>query len=62
MGQVKNRAAEAHDEAASEWARKARRDGIRCGLCGELISFSDRETYEETGRCLEHARYVRSEV
>lgn len=60
MGDVKNRAAEEQDDAAAAWARMAQQEDIRCGLCGELISYPDREAYEETGRCLEHARYGRS--
>lgn len=60
MGDVKNRAADEHDDAAAAWARKAEREDIRCGICGEIISYPDREIYEKTGRCLEHAEYVRS--
>lgn len=60
MGYEKNRAAEEQDEAAAAWDRKAKDQDIRCGLCGEIISYPDREIYEETGRCLEHAQYARS--
>ena len=60
MGQIKNSAAQDHDEAAAAWARKAEREDIRCSVCGELIDYADEEIHRETGRCLAHAQYARS--
>jgi hypothetical protein len=43
------------DQAAARWHRKAEFNNIRCEICGEVITYDEREQAFETKRCIVHA-------
>lgn len=43
------------ENAAAAWHRKAEYNGYRCLVCGEVISYDDREQYFSTKLCSYHA-------
>lgn len=61
MGSLINHATDEHDRASERWSRKAKFEDLRCSICGELISYEDREIYLKTEKCATHAEYARRE-
>ncbi|WP_157035721.1 MULTISPECIES: hypothetical protein [Sphingobium] len=49
------------DAAAAAWHRKAEYENYRCSVCGEVISYDDREQYFGTKACAYHAHQARKD-
>ena len=47
MGGEKERRIEAEDN----WREKAKAENLRCGMCGSLIEYDDRDIYFMTRNC-----------
>lgn len=58
---IKHDAQAQQEQAAAAWHRKAEYENRRCSVCGEVISYDDREQAFSTKMCSYHAEQARKD-
>jgi hypothetical protein len=57
MGGAKQAQLQEWDSQELDWQHEAEKKGHRCGICGNVPSYDEREVYFDTGYCA-HCAYL----
>lgn len=58
---IKDEHDDQQDQASAAWHRKAEYENYRCSVCGEIITYDDREQYFGTKMCSYHTYQARND-